>query len=61
MVTKSPPAKPKNRSGPRCTLGILNGKLHLPADYDAPLTEDALATFEDEWASEADQKGYKNL
>jgi prevent-host-death family protein len=31
---------------PRRSLGILNGKLHLPADFDAPLPDDVLAAFE---------------
>ncbi|MFP5414947.1 MAG: type II toxin-antitoxin system Phd/YefM family antitoxin [Gammaproteobacteria bacterium] len=27
-------------------LGLLKGKLHIPDDFDAPLTEDVLAMFE---------------
>jgi hypothetical protein len=42
-------------------LGILNGKLNLPDDLDAPLAEDVLATFEEEWSSEADKRGYREL
>jgi hypothetical protein len=28
---------------------------------DAPLAEDVLATFEEEWSSEADKRGYREL
>jgi antitoxin (DNA-binding transcriptional repressor) of toxin-antitoxin stability system len=31
----------------RRVLGILEGKLHLPEDIDAPLPEDVAATFEE--------------
>jgi prevent-host-death family protein len=30
----------------RRVLGMLNGKLHIPDDFDAPLPEDVMASFE---------------
>jgi len=35
--------------GPRTKrrLGILAGKLHVPEDFDAPLPDEVIATFED--------------
>ena len=30
----------------RRQLGILNGKLHLPEDFDSPLPDDVAASFE---------------
>ena len=34
-------------SKPRCKLGILEGKLRLPEDIDAPVPEDVAASFEE--------------
>lgn len=31
-------------------LGVLAGKLKVPADFDAPLTEDVLSSFEGRYA-----------
>jgi prevent-host-death family protein len=31
---------------PRRRLGLLAGKLHVPADFDAPLPDDVLRDFE---------------
>ncbi len=36
----APPARPKR------LLGILAGRLRVPADFDAPLPDDELARFE---------------
>jgi prevent-host-death family protein len=34
------------RAQPKRTLGILTGRLQVPADFDAPLSEHDLASFE---------------
>jgi len=45
--------KPLARLGPlvgartKRRLGILAGKLHVPEDFDAPLPDEVIATFED--------------
>jgi prevent-host-death family protein len=41
MPLASPPQRP-----PRRVLGILAGQLQVPADFDASLSEDDLASFE---------------
>jgi prevent-host-death family protein len=39
-ITRLEPARPSIR------LGLLEGKLHIPEDFDAPLPGDVLAGFE---------------
>lgn len=37
---------PLEASPKKCRLGLLKGKLNVPDDFDAPLTDDDLALFE---------------
>lgn len=37
---------PLDRPRPKRVLGLLAGKLHVPDDFDAPLPEEVLRSFE---------------
>jgi hypothetical protein len=41
-----PPHAPNDRPGPKRQLGRLDGKLHIPDDFDDPLPDDIIALFE---------------
>jgi len=45
-VARLMPLAPQQPHPPKRVLGILAGQLNVPADFDAPLSDDDLAGFE---------------
>lgn len=45
-VARLMPLAPPSQQAPKRVLGILAGRLRVPADFDAPLSDEDLAGFE---------------